>query len=188
MSLWGCDCPLPALAAYHWRGMVCRRLSLFSPLFCARAWLCLRLGLAFRVVDIAQSGLLAQIISLRQRLGYSGQFLAMQPTPCLPAQSPLVNGGCRRLRCFSSWGSYRRARNVRLLIVYLFFLPVMLPSVLPRLGTDSAVRKFPGVWKLLSFKTPFSGWNSVPPSFVSFFVFYIFSYLLSKTWVAFLGA
>ena len=27
----------------------------------------------------------------------------------------------------------------------------MLPSVLPRLGTDSAMR-FPGVWKLLSFE------------------------------------
>ena len=40
-------------------------LSLFSPLFCARAWRYLRLGLAFRVVDIPQSGLLAQIISLR---------------------------------------------------------------------------------------------------------------------------
>ena len=40
-------------------------LSLYSPLFCARAWRCLRLGLAFRVVDIPQSGLLAQIISLR---------------------------------------------------------------------------------------------------------------------------
>ena len=34
---------------------------------------------------------------------------------------------------------------------YLFFLPVTLPSVLPRLATDSAVRVFPGVWKLLSF-------------------------------------
>ena len=31
------------------------------------------------------------------------------------------------------------------------------------------------------FKTPFPGWNSIPPSFVSFFVLYIFSYLLSKT-------
>ena len=49
------------------------------------------------------------------------------------------------------WGSYRRARNLRVLIVYLFFLPVMLPSVLPKLGTDSAVRRFPDVWKLLSF-------------------------------------
>ena len=49
------------------------------------------------------------------------------------------------------WGSYRRARNLQVLIVCLFFLPVMLPSVLPRLVTDSAVRRFPGVWKLLSF-------------------------------------
>ena len=49
------------------------------------------------------------------------------------------------------WGSYRRARNLRVLSVYLFFLPVMLPSVLPKLGTDSAVRRFPDVWKLLSF-------------------------------------
>ena len=32
----------------------------------------------------------------------------------------------------------------------------MLPSVVPRLGTDSAVRVFPGVWKLLSFlRLPF---------------------------------
>ena len=27
----------------------------------------------------------------------------------------------------------------------------MLPSVVPRLATDSAMRVFPGVWKLLSF-------------------------------------
>ena len=38
------------------------------------------------------------------------------------------------------------------------------------------------------FKTPFPGGNSVPPSFVSFIVFNIFSYLLSRSWVAFLGA
>ena len=62
----------------------------------------------------------------------------------------------------------------------------MLPSVLPKLSTDSAVRMFPGVWKLL-FKTPFPGRNSVPPSFVSFFVFYIFSYLLSKKMGCFSG-
>ena len=53
------------IPACHRRGKVCNRLSLFSPLFCAQAWRCLRLGLAFRVVDIPQSGLLAQIISLR---------------------------------------------------------------------------------------------------------------------------
>jgi hypothetical protein len=38
------------------------------------------------------------------------------------------------------------------------------------------------------FKTPFPGRSSVPPSFVSFFVFYIFFYLLSKTMGCFSGS
>ena len=63
----------------------------------------------------------------------------------------------------------------------------MLPSVVPRLTTDSAVGVFPGVWRPLFFKTPFPGWSSVPISFVSLFVFYIFSYLLSKTMGCFSG-
>ena len=37
------------------------------------------------------------------------------------------------------------------------------------------------------FKTPFPGWSSIPTSFVSFFVFYIFSYLLLKTLGCFSG-
>ena len=57
----------------------------------------------------------------------------------------------------------------------------MLPSVVPRLATDLAVRVFPGVWKLLSFLRLPSQDGSVPTSFVSLFIFYIFSYLLSKT-------
>ena len=57
----------------------------------------------------------------------------------------------------------------------------MLPSEVPRLATESPVRVFPGIWKLLFFKTPFLGWISIPPSFLSLFIFYIFSYLLSKT-------
>ena len=40
------------------------------------------------------------------------------------------------------WGSYRWARNLWVLIIYLFFLPIMLSSVVPRLTTDSAVRAF----------------------------------------------
>ena len=35
--------------------------------------------------------------------------------------------------------------------IYLFFLPVMLPSEIPKLPTDPLVRGFPGVWKLLLF-------------------------------------
>ena len=153
MSLQGCECPLLALAACHWRGLVCSQLSLFSPLFRAQAWPCLRLGLAFRVVDIPQSGLVAQIISLRQRSGYSGQILTLSDaayaTPPCPA--PACQWSVQASVLLLRWGSYRRARNLPVLILYLFFLPVMLPSVLPRLGTDSAVRRFPGVWKLLSF-------------------------------------
>ena len=63
----------------------------------------------------------------------------------------------------------------------------MLPSVVPRLITDSAVRVFPGVWKILSFLRLSSRQSSIPNSFVSFFVFYIFSYLLSKTMGCFSG-
>ena len=53
-----------------------------------------------------------------------------------------------------------------------------------RLGSESAS------WCLETsffFKTPFPGWSSVPTSFVSLFVFYIFSYLLSKTMGFFSG-
>ena len=39
----------------------------------------------------------------------------------------------------------------------------------------------------LFFKTPFPGWSSVPTSFVSIFIFYIFFYLLSKTVGCFSG-
>ena len=85
------------------------------------------------------------------------------------------------------WWSYCWARNLWVLIIYLFFLPIVLPSVLLRLGIDSAVRVFPGVWKPLFFKTLFLGWSSVPTSFVSLFVFYIFPYLLSKRTDCFFG-
>ena len=37
--------PLLVLAACHWKGMVYSWLTLLSPLFCERAWRCLRLGL-----------------------------------------------------------------------------------------------------------------------------------------------
>ena len=56
----------------------------------------------------------------------------------------------------------------------------MLPSEIPRLATDLLVRVFPGVWKLLFFKTPFWGRISISTSFVSLFVFYSLSYLLLK--------
>ena len=63
----------------------------------------------------------------------------------------------------------------------------MLPSVVPSLATDSAVRVFPGVWKLLSFlRLP--SWDGAPSlPLLSLFVFYIVSYLLAKTMGCFSG-
>ena len=69
----------------------------------------------------------------------------------------------------------------------------MLPSVLPRLATDSAARVFPGDWKPLFLRFPsrdgtsFLVQSSLPTSFVSFFIFYIFSYLYLKTMICFSG-
>ena len=154
MSLWGCDCPLPAVAACHWRGMVCSWLSLFSPLFCALAWQCLRLGLAFHVVAIPQSGLLAQVSLPRPHSGHSGcsgQIPTLSNGARASLPSPHFPVWVQASVLLLHWGSHRWAHNLWGLIIYLFFLPVMLPSVLPRLATDSAVRVFPGVWKLLSF-------------------------------------
>ena len=90
MSLWGCDCPLPALAACHRRVLVCSWLSLFSPLFCAQAWQCLKLGLAFRMVVIPQSGLLAQLSSLRLRSGHSGHILTLSNAARASLHSPCL--------------------------------------------------------------------------------------------------
>ena len=72
--------------------------------------------------------------------------------------------------------------------LYLFFLPVRLPSEIRKLPPDPPVRGFPGVWKLPpSITTPFLGRVSVPRSCVSLFIFYILSYLLSKMMGCFSG-
>ena len=70
---------------------------------------------------------------------------------------------------FLCWGSYHWACNLGVLIIYLFFLPVMLPSVLPRLATDWAERVFPGVWKPLSFEDSLPGTELRPYLFCLFF-------------------
>ena len=54
----------------------------------------------------------------------------------------------------------------------------MLPSEIPKLPTDPLF--FLVFGNFPSFKSPSPGWVSVPNSFVSFFIFYILSYLLLK--------
>ena len=63
-----------------------------------------------------------------------------------------------------------------------FFLPVMLPSEVPRLATDLPVRVFPGVWKLLPFLRLPSWDGSLSLPLLSLFLSFIFfSYFLLKT-------
>ena len=87
------------------------------------------------------------------------------------------------------WGSYCWAHNLWVLIIYLFFLLVMLPSVVPRLATDSAVRVFPGVWKLLSFLWLPSRVGALSLPLLSLFLSFIsFPTSFWRQWAAFLGA
>ena len=65
----------------------------------------------------------------------------------------------------------------------------MLPSEVPRLATDSPVRVFPGVWKLLSFlRLPsWDGSQSLPLLSLSLsFIFFPTSFC--RQWAPFLGA
>ena len=104
---------------------------------------------AFHGIAIPQSGLLSQVSSLRLPSGHSGPVF-MQYSLRLPAQ-PLLAVEDAGVYAASRCGSYHWACSLWVLTVYLFSLLFMLPSVIPRLTTDSAVRVFPGVWKLLSF-------------------------------------
>ena len=100
------------------------------------------------MVAIPQSRLLSQVSSLRLPSGHSGPVLTLSNAAhaSLPSLRLLVAdaGVCTA----SQLGELLLRSNLWGLIIYLFFLLVMLPSVVPRLATDSA--KFP-VWKLLSF-------------------------------------
>ena len=96
------------------------------------------------MVAIPQSGLLAQVSSLRLPLGYSGPVLTLSKAAHASLPSPNLVVADAGVCTASLLGSYRWAGNLWVLIIYLFFLPIMLPSVVPRLTTDSSVRVFPG--------------------------------------------
>ena len=70
----------------------------------------------------------------------------------------------------------------------------MLPSVFPRLATDSAGRVFPGVWKPLFLKfpsrdgLPFPGQSSLHPPLSPFSSFIFFPTCFWRQWSAFLVA
>ena len=139
------------------------------------------------VVAIPQSGLLAQVSLLWLCVRHSGKNLTKHCCPRLlhlPAQPPFASVGCMCLRCFSTGGV-----TVGLVgFNYLFIFPscyvaLCASKALLRLGSESVS------WSLETslLKIPFPGQSSFPTSFVSFFIFYIFSYLFLKTMICFSG-
>ena len=131
--------------------------------------------------------MLVQVSSLRLPLGHSGPVLSLSNAVHASLPSPRLLVADAGVCTASPQGVTVRHVNLWVLIIYLFFLPVMLPSVFPGLTTDSPVSVSWCLETSLYFKTPFLGRISIPTSFVSLSIFYIFYYLLSKTMGCFSG-
>ena len=102
------------------------------------------------MVAIPQSGLLAHVSSLRLPSGPSGWVLTLSNAARASLPSPHLRVADADLWAASPLGELPLGME-SMGFNCLFFLPVMLPSVVPRFATDSAVRVFPGIWTLLSF-------------------------------------
>ena len=135
---------------------------------------------AFQVVAIPQSGMLAQVRTLWLDPGHSGRILKKHCSPRLPAQPPLASGGFMHLHCFSAGGV-----TVGLIICWFNYLFIFLPCYVALCASKAChrLRSESVSWCLETSlflrlpsrdETPFPGWSSLPTSFVSFFVFYIF--------------
>ena len=102
---------------------------------------------------IPQFGLLSHFSSLGLSSVHSGPVLTLSNATLASLFSPLLLVADVSIWTTSPLGVAIRhvICGLYLFIYYLFFLLVMMPSVIPGLATDLPVRVFPGVWKLLSF-------------------------------------
>ena len=109
----------------------------------------------------------------------------MQPAPPCPA--PPAGGGCWRLHCFSTGGVTVGHVICGFKLFIYFSSQLCCPLWFQGSPQTRQWECFLVFGNFSLFKTPFPGWSSIPTSFVSLFVFYIFSYLLSKTMGCFFG-
>ena len=73
--------------------------------------------------------------------------------PALPCSA---GGGAQAPGLLLQWELQLGTKSMGFIYLF-FFLLVMLPSEIPKLPTDSPVRGFPGVWKLLLFHNSLPG-------------------------------
>ena len=142
--------------------------------------------MAFLGVAIQGSGLLFQVNSLRLPSGHAGPVLILSNAARASLASPcwlVVDAGV----CSAS------PLGVTIGHVVCGFRLFIFPPSYVALWGSKARHRLPSEnvsWCLetsLFFKTPFPRQIFIPTSFVSLFIFYIFSYLLSKTMGCFPG-
>ena len=147
------------------------RLYLWSEPFAGKFSLSL-----FFSVAIPQLGLLFHDSSRRLSSGHSGLVptLSMEPTPPYPA--PARSWQTKASGLLFHWELWLGAYSVGIFVLSPSYVALW-DSKLP---TDSQVRGFPAVWKLLLLHESLPRTVSVPNCFASLFVCYILSYLLLK--------
>ena len=157
------------------------------PLFCERAAVCS--VSAFRQLvfslslAIPQFKLLSQVSSLRLLSEHSSPVLTLNNAARSSPFSPHLLVVDARV-----WGTFLLGVAFRHVIcgVYLFFLPVRLPSEIRKLPPDLPMRRFPGIWKFPLLRLP--SWDGSPSlALLSLFL----SFILCPTpfrrqWAAFL--
>ena len=132
-------------------------------------------SLSFSSLSLAipQFGLLSHVSSLRLPSGHPGAVLTLSNAAHASLFSP-----CLLVVDESLWATSLLAVAVRCIIcgfyLFIFFLPVMLPSEIPKLPTDPPVRGFPGVWKLFPFHNSLPGTGLCPSLFCLSFYFLYF--------------
>ena len=195
-SLWGRVCPSPsgsdccppASLPLAGDGPFCSWLALLwyllSPSFCDRASSALgqsfsgesSLSLSFFFslsLAISQFELLSHVSAFRLPSGHSGSVLTLSNVAHVSLFSPRLLVANVNIQATLLLGVAVR-HVICGFYLFIFFLPVMLPSEIPKLPTDPLVRGFPGVWKLLFYDSLPGTSPSPSPTLLSLFLSFIF--------------
>ena len=148
-QLWLSQVCLSAPGVGRGKGPVCSQLALLwyslNLVFCElESFIETFSFLFFSSLVIPQFGLLSHVSSLRLSSGPSGPVPPLCMQPSSPCSAPTHCWWTQATGPPLRWESRLGTESVG-----SFFLPVMLPSEIPKLPTDPPVRGFPGVWKLL---------------------------------------